>query len=528
LPPKQPNQRRKQKERELVIDWRPQEKQLRFLRSAGLATLWGYADAPLANEILYGGAAGSGKTASLVAACINRCLTVPNARVIYFRRSFPELAGPGGVIDYALSVLPQTMSDGSVVFKYLKSEHKFEFFNGSTWTFAHLQHEADKYKYQGTQVDLAVFDELTHFTETMYMYFALSRVRKWRADLQAVPITLAGTNPGGIGHGWVKARFVDAYQWGESFIADDGRRRLFVPARLTDNKILMDTDPTYIKALDALPEAERKALKDGDWDSYAGQFFSEWSRRTHVIKPFEIPKHWPRSAGYDYGYGAAAAHLWFAMDPATNLAYCYREYVTAKETDPGRFEGVKVAIPLQAQNILDRERESGDPHIEWRAADPSIFAVTQANTGESISETFATHGVHFDKGDNRRVHGAQRVHSWLTPWVDSDGNPISDEHGPIANLRFFDTCRYMVATLPALPHDMRNPEDIDTHAEDHGYDSLRMWAMNRPEPEGLVPFKFRRPVKRKLYADEIEDAANDDTPPIDERGLLMPVRARRG
>lgn len=492
--------------------------------------MWGYSEQPLADELMYGGSAGAGKTDSLIAAAMNRCLTTPNARVIYFRRSFTELAGPGGVIDRALTVLPQTMSDGSEVYKFLKAEHKMEFWNGSSWTFSNLQHEEDKHKYQGTQVDMAIFDELTHFTETQYLYFALSRVRKWRADLNTFPIVLSGTNPGGVGHRFVKARFVDNHILGEPFIGDDGRTRLFIPAKLTDNNILMKADPNYEKALDALPEADRRALKDGDWDSYAGQFFSEWSRRVHVIKPFAIPREWPRTCGYDFGMGSAAVHLWFAVDPATNLAYCYREYATVREPEPGKFEGVKVVVPVQAQEIIRRERENEDPYPEWRAADPSIFGQSAHTTGESIAETFAGLGVNFEPSKNPRVHGWQRVHVWLTPIVNEDRTPVVDDHGPVAPLRFFDTCRYTVETMPSLPHDPRNPEDLDTHTEDHAADAVRMWAMNRPEPSNLSPIHLKggKPKSRHLYEDEIEDMEDDDTPPTDERGLLMPVRPRRG
>lgn len=510
--------------------WYPQKMQLRFLRAAGCAHIWGYGEEPVADEILYGGAAGGGKTDALIAACFDRCMNFPNSRVGYFRRTFPELALPGGVIDRTLSLLPQKTDQGKEIYEYLKSEHKLIFANGSTWTFCHMANEDDKHKYQSSQFDMVVFDEGTHFTESQYKYVALSRVRKWRPDLIATPVVLIGSNPGSIGHQFIKSRFVDPAAPGEVFIGEDGRRRVYIPAKLTDNKKLMDADPDYIKRLDALPEADRAALKDGDWDAFTGQFFSEFKKSIHVIKPFPIPKHWKRSSGYDFGYGAAAVHLWFAVDPATNLAYCYREYATVREPEPGKFESYKATIPVQARDILAREQDADDPPLEFRAADPSIFANTQANVGESISETFDNNGVHFEKGDNRRVAGWQRVHAWLMPAKDEDGNFIEDEHGPVAPLRFFNTCRYTISTLSSLPHDPKNPEDLDTHAEDHAADSLRMWVMHRPEPVNLNPSRFtlKRKVNRNKHWSEIEDERNATTSfDEDSDGYLNPISPRR-
>jgi hypothetical protein len=508
------------------IDWEPQPRQLDFLSAAGLAGPFGGNAEAVADEILYGGAAGGGKTDALLIAALVRCLSVPGARVIYFRRTFKQLSLPGAPIDRSRELFPSGYAT------YKSSEFRWTFKNGSILQFAHMERREDKENYKGAQFDLAIFDELTQFEEDMYTTIR-GRVRSAKG---VKGVTLAGTNPWDIGLMWVKQRFVDPGTPDEPFEVvvgenSDGtpeiERRVFLPAKLTDNIVLMKNDPGYKRRLMALPEAERKALLEGDWNAFTGTFFSEFRHHIHIIKPFEIPAHWPRSAGYDFGFSegsGAAVYLQFAMEPKTGLAYLTHEYATVREVEPGKFQGVKVLIPDQAQRI----KELWDNPPEYIAADRSIFPNTQAQTGESIAETFATNGVHMQPADNRRVDGWMRVHAWLAPHTDEEGNLLTDHIGPVANLRIFNTCRYTIATLPTLPHSKSNPLDVDTHAVDHPADALRYWTQLRPEPSGFGVYGgkvARKKPKEDEHPSIYEDEDYEEQ--FDNEGDMAPIAPRR-
>lgn len=285
---------------------------------------------------------------------------------------------------------------------------------------------------------------------------------------------------GGIGHAWVKARFIDGAKPGETVteeITVKGKKyertRTFIPASVFDNQILLDNDPDYVAILGSLPEAERKALLYGDWNSFSGQVFAEFrnnpegyeSRRwTHVIKPFEIPKHWRRYRSFDFGYSKPFAVQWWAVDTEGRV-YLYRElYGCTKDPDTG----VKWEPSRIARKIKDIENEFEKGNTIIGIADPAIW---DASYGEESSPAnmMERHGIYFDKGDNTRLSGKMQMHYRMA--FDEEGYPM---------LYVFDTCKDTIRTIPALVYDETRVEDVDTRGEDHLYDTARYFLMSDP------------------------------------------------
>lgn len=427
-----------------------------------------------ADEILYGGAAGGGKSAWIRAEAVRMALSVPGSRTLILRRTFPELEED--MIPAFLEEIPQRVATYNI------SKHRWTFINGSVIVLGHMQTEKSVTKYQGSQWQLVCFDELTHFVESQYRYLK-SRLRvagpvKERMEALGLrPRMIASANPGSVGHAWVKARFVDPAPATSLFTVvdqgDTGDRsmstRCFIPARVADNP---HVNAEYRQTLNDLDDDTRRALRDGDWDSYEGQRFKEWRNDIHVITPEQAAKLMPavggiRAIGVDYGMDAPFSAHWLWLGP-DRLVIVYREVYKAGLTP-------KEQAKLIAASERDGERGPG--RAIPLALDPSMWA-RNANlpgakpTGDrpppgSLAYPYsATFGSAVVKARNDRLAGVALIADKLK--VRRDGMP---------RLLVVDTCRNLIRTLPALVRDPRNPEDVDTHTEDHAYDSLRYGLM---------------------------------------------------
>lgn len=457
------------------IDYTPTAKQLIFHTTT-------------ANEVLYGGAAGGGKSKAMVMDALARCLRYPKTYAYMFRRTYEELEDT--LIKEAKASFPTGLGEYNV------SRHEWRFRNGSVICFRHCASIADMYNYSGAEIQWLYIDELTSFEKEIYD-FLKTRLRA-KKSLGVTPIVRCASNPGNIGHGWVKSMFVDAGPFNSIIAHRDYSPTLhryrnfttqYIPALATDNPYITDD---YIFELERKPKALREALLTGSWDSFEGQVFSEWcdspkhykdKKWTHVIDPFPIPKHWPRYMGFDHGYTKPFCCLWMASDPQGRL-YLYREWYGSDGT-PNK--GICMTPKEIARGILEHEEEEikDNLHVD-RIADPAIF---DRSRGDSVADQMRVcdnqnHGVIFRKGDNNRNNGLMQCHERLR----------FDQKTGLPTFYVFNTCKNFIRTVPTLPYSQTKTEDIDTDAEDHAYDAWRYVCMAYPrsavDPREVHAHKF--------------------------------------
>ena len=443
------------------VVWRPQPRQMEFMRRPE-------------PEALYGGAAGGGKSDALVIEAL-RQVHIPHYRALILRKTYPQLSD---LVDKSQSYYRRAFPEA----QYNATSHVWVFPSGAKIYFGSMQYTKDRTNYQGKAFDFIGFDELTHFEWEEYSYM-MSRNRPTGPGTRVY--LRATTNPGGVGHGWVKARFITPAPPGTPIVETvtvrlpDGtdqqmeRARVFIPSSVFDNPALLANDPGYLASLASLPEAEKQALLYGSWDSFSGQVFTEWrndpahyqdQRWTHVIAPFAIPKHWPIWRGYDFGFSKPFSVGWYAVDEEGRL-YRIKELYGCTGTPN---TGVKMEPSEVAREI--RRIEAEDPNLKDRrinrVGDPAIW---QSDGTESVGALMERQRVYFEKGDHARINGKMQVHHRLA--FDEDGVPM---------LYVFSTCKHFIRTVPNLVYDQTDVEDIDTDGEDHIYDECRYVLMEHP------------------------------------------------
>lgn len=419
-------------------------------------------------EVLYGGAAGGGKSQAQIRDAFIYALKYPKSKQLILRRTFPELEK--SLIRTALELYPKSL------WQYNSGKHTGTFVNGSIIDFGYCDNENDVFKYQSAEYDVIRFDELTHFTESMYVYL-ISRCRGANGYPKQIK---SATNPGGVGHVWVKERFIDIgppninHRIGKT-------DRVFIPSRVTDNLALLESDPDYISRLELLSEEDRKALLEGCWDLTDGMFFSEFKRDVHVCVPFEIPQAWRRYRALDYGLDMLACY-WIAVSD-TGRAFVYRELYQSG-----------LIVSEAARKIL--ECSPADEEIHATYAPPDLWNRHQ-DSGRSTAEIFAKEGLKLYRANNNRVQGWLDVKEWLRIYTD-------EQERPCANLCIFDLCINLIRTLPALQYDTHNRNDTarEPHELTHAPDALRYFIAGRPapsrpvKPEPKYNFSIEKPKPR--------------------------------
>lgn len=395
-------------------------------------------------DVLYGGAAGGGKSYAMLIDPLRYAHRAAH-RALILRRSMPELRE---LIDKSRELYPRAFPGC----KYREVEKLWNFPSGAKVEFGFLERDADVYRYQGQAYSWIGFDEITHLpTEFGWNYLA-SRLRT--TDPEITPYMRCTANPGGIGASWVKKRYIDPNPPHESFRGDDGLSRKFIPARLDDNPYLA-TDGRYEQMLKALPDVQRKQLLEGNWDIAEGAAFTEFNNESHVITPFAIPIGWERVKGIDYGYASESACVWGCVDPTDGTLIIYRELY-------------RKGLTGEDLGHLIAEMELDDPFAVPGVLDTAAWAKTGA-TGPTVGEALIKIGHKLRRADKNRVQGKIQIHEYLK--LRQNGRP---------RLQIFNTCPNLIRELQSIPLDRSNPEDVDTHASDHAYDALRYLIMSRP------------------------------------------------
>jgi hypothetical protein len=412
-------------------------------------------------DVLYGGAAGGGKSYAMLVDPLRYAHRKAH-RALILRRSMPELRE---MIDKSRELYPQAFPGA----KFREVEKLWNFPSGAKVEFGFLERDADVYRYQGQAYSWIGFDEITHLpTEFSWNYLA-SRLRTTDPEIQTYLRCTA--NPGGVGSQWVKKRYIEPSESNKSFMGSDGLTRKFIPAKLADNPYLAD-DGVYEQMLKSLPPIQRRQLLEGNWDVAEGAAFVEFDPTVHVIAPFALPLHWERVKAVDYGYAAESCCLWGIMDTNDGTLIIYRELY-------------KKGLTGEELGAIITDMETEDPFSVNGVLDTAAWART-GTTGPTVGESLIRAGHKLRRADKNRIQGKIQIHEYLK--IRDNGRP---------RLQIFNTCPNLIRELQSIPLSKTNPEDVDTKASDHAYDALRYMIMSRPRMES--PLERIRGLKREMY-----------------------------
>ena len=421
-----------------------------------------------AKHIGFGGARGGGKSFVVRWKAKLFSFNYPGIRCLIVRRTYPEL------INNHINILRKELLG---IARYNDKDKVLKFNNGSTINFMYCDNDKDLDRLQGVEYDIIFLDEATQLSE-----YQMKTITACLRGVNDFPKRVYYTcNPGGQGHQYIKRIFIDKkYEDGE-----DPSDYTFIQSLVTDNLALMESQPDYIKQLEALPPKLREAWLHGRWDLFEGQVFEDFFDReehyldrqwTHVIEPFEIPDSWKIYRSFDWGYNKPFSCCWFAVDHDGVVYHILELYGCTKTPN----EGVKWTPPQVFSEIHRIETEhrwlKGKKIIG--IADPAIW---DAETGQSIAETAAKHQVYFSPGDHKRIPGLMQCHYYLA--FDDNGYPM---------FYVFKNCKNFIRTIPLLQYDEHKVEDVETSQEDHIYDAWRYFLMSRPiKPRvAAVPDKY--------------------------------------
>ena len=422
-------------------------------------------------EVFYGGARGGGKSYAMLVDPLRYCHKAQH-RALLIRRSMPELRD---MITHSQRLYSRAFKGA----RWREQEKEWRFPSGARIEFGYAENMTDVLRYQGQSYTWIGVDELPQYPTPDVYNFLRSSLRSVDPE---IPVFMRATgNPGNIGSQWVKEMFVDPSEPNKAFnvaietptgVKKISRR--FIPAKLQDNPYLMQTDDYYIM-LASLPEVQRKQFLEGDWTAFENSSFPEFNKTTHVVDPFDIPRGWSRFRSADWGYSSNACCLWFAIDWDNNL-WVYRELYTKK-----------ITADEFARKVL--EAEQGE-FMRYGVLDSSTWA-KRGDVGPSIAETMIQEGCKWrpsDRSPKSRINGKLEIHKRLKVH-EKDNEPT---------LKVFSNCVNLIRTLPLLPLDKNNPEDVDTDAEDHAYDALRYGCMSRPMHPSVMKELFQN-SKEKVF-----------------------------
>lgn len=439
---------------------KPQPKQEEFLKATK-------------KYIAFGGARGGGKSWAVRTKAKLLALRYPGIKILIVRRTYPELKRNH------IITLRQELKG---IAKYNDTDKILSFPNGSSISFMYCKNDSDCDNLQGAEYEIIFFDEATQLSEWQMTTIGKACNRAPNDYPKRIYYTC---NPGGQGHSYIKRLFIDK-QYDPSK-KEKPENYQFIQSLVTDNYILMQTQPEYIEQLESLPEHQRKAWLYGDWDIFEGQYFEDFRtkpdakkcaehnldpdlalkqrRWTHVIKPFDIPADWTIYRSFDWGYSKPFSCGWWAVDHDGTL-YRILEFYGCKKNEPN------VGLKMPPNKVFKAIHKIETEH-EWLkgkriigVADPAIWSKER---GVSIYEMAVAQGVYFIKGDNKRVPGWNQVHYRFD--FDDNGYP---------QMYIFDTCKDFIRTIPLLMYDEHKVEDLDTDGEDHIADETRYMCMQRP------------------------------------------------
>lgn len=436
-------------------------------------------------EIFYGGARGGGKTDGVLGKMGLKAERYgSHFNAVFFRRELPQL-------DDAIERSQEIY--GRIGAKFQDQKKTWRFPGGGRLRFRPLERTADAEKYQGQNLTDACIEEAGNFPDPA----PIKRLHGALRSAHGVPVQMHLTgNPGGPGQQWIKERYVDhaplgmeiireRFKYGEIEVV---RSRVFIPAKVWDNKILLATDPDYVANLHLVgSDALVQAWLDGNWDAVEGAFFDCWGPQ-HIIKPFKVPDWWMKFRSMDWGSARPFSVGWWAVASDSvvhpdkfviprGALVRYREWYGKKEANVGLkmtaekvAQGVIERTPGEVEKIAGKRYDGVAENVGYTVADPSMFA---QDGGPSLVERMTPYIKGLRRADNRRIATLGHLGGW-----DQMRQRLIGEDRPM--IYCFDTCRDSIRTIPVLQHDDLRPEDLDTESEDHAADEWRYACMSRP------------------------------------------------
>jgi hypothetical protein len=435
-------------------------------------------------EVFFGGARGGGKTDGVLGDWAQHASTYGSDAIgLMIRRTARQL---GETFERARVIYGPI--GATLVGSVGSGNMRITMPGGARLAFAHLERDADAEDFQGHSYTRVYIEEAGNFPDPAPIFKMFATLRSGAG----IPcrIRLTG-NPGGPGHSWIKARYIDPAPLGWKVMTDpeSGLERVFIPSRVSDNPMI---GPGYVSNIKASGNAVLvRAWLEGDWSVVAGAYFPEFDVKRHVVAPRTLPKHWTRFRAFDWGSARPFCNLWLAVSDGTladfpaNAVIVYREWY-GSTGEPN--VGLRMVAESVGSGILSREDPGED--IALSVCDPAMM---KEDGGPSLAERMR--GIPWSGADNSRVAGWDQVRSRL---IGMDGKPA---------LYVFSTCVNLIRTLPALQHDTHKPEDLDSEGEDHAADTLRYGCMARPwiAPSPVIP----KPKDSWAYAMNQDDDGED-------------------
>ena len=414
----------------------------------------------------YGGARGGGKTDGVLGKfAVKQEQLGADFNAIFFRKELPQA---DDLIERAKQIYLPLKAH------WQDQKKQFTFLSGGRLRFRPLGNDGDAEKYQGQNLSDCAIEEAGNYSDPSPIWKLFGALRG-RGGGQVI-LTF---NPGGVGHGWLKELFIRPAPKGMQVLEKklpngSSFDYIYIPSRVHDNQILLARDPEYINRLHMVGSPELvRAWLEGDFEIHEGSYFPEFSGK-HIIAPFNLPKHWPRYLGYDWGYRSPFAAVWGAVssgrdDKGNEVPYPKGSIVIYREMHSKGVDNVEQANRIAAASIGENPIAVADPSIFSHEGGPSI--------NDQFNVVFAKFKhPSFRPADNDRISGWSQIRQRLV------GKP------PL--LYIFANCQYLLETLPSMTIDKRNPEDLDTNGNDHAVDALRYMCKAR-----LLDAKWEQPAE---------------------------------
>jgi phage terminase large subunit len=416
------------------------------------------------DDVLYGGAAGGGKSYAVMLGALRRRLEYPGTHGIIFRRTFPELEK---------SIIKETRKLYPIFgAKFNETKHYWTFPNGSVQEFGFCEKDGDVYKHLSAEYHDEWFDEATTFTEFQIRYLT----SRCRSSIPGVkPIVRLTSNPGGVSHSFIYSRYIKPAQMSKVWKdPNTGKSMSFIPARISDNPALEENDPDYIHRLKELPEKKYLALAEGRWDVFEGAYFENFDPRPGhgVLANLRKPDSYTiKFLSMDWGYSDPACVLWGEITPMGRI-FIYRELYTTKRSPK--------ELALDILGMCPQEEE-----YLYLSAPPEIWGkrIETEGGGEPIQrlmESVLKDRIIMKKANNARIPGWMKVREYL--YLAPDGYPW---------LQISPNCVNLIRTIPNMVHDDRKKEDINLQCEDHAVDALRylIVSLNEVPKHIITPYE---------------------------------------